>query len=397
MLTNDLHGYLRAKVFNGEQVHFEDVKLKLIQLLDINSQGLIANTLSDTAATIVNAFPEERYELKFLEGIESSDYQNRAMKVLPKTIVSPEQHLYAINDGFVAFINNYPFIGSPNGIYLDIGSRYSALASIPDISQYISTLPVITNTGQGCVISDDCWQPANYCHWMFDWLTRLSLLPIDLTGNISIPLPIASLGKWVTNSLDNLELGVTLTPLYFSSDVIFRFEKLFVSSTLGAPIPHPANKMSSINVNFLRSKFSKNEKLEEKSGLRIYIDRADAKRGAGINFIGDLDLFLKQNNIQKVILGELSIQEQANIFSNADLVIGLHGAGLTNIVFCKIGTKVVEIFSPNFGSPAYAITAGKLQLDYIPLTGRVISQDAHKDIAHQTVYFDLDVLKHYLK
>ena len=42
-------------------------------------------------------------------------------------------------------------------------------------------------------------------------------------------------------------------------------------------------------------------------------------------------------------MSELSFLNQINIFYNADIIVGLHGAGFANLSFCKSGTKVVEI------------------------------------------------------
>ena len=51
--------------------------------------------------------------------------------------------------------------------------------------------------------------------------------------------------------------------------------------------------------------------------------------------------------------GKLSIQEQAEIFGSADVVVGAHGAALTNLAFCQPGTRVVELFSPHYVNPCY--------------------------------------------
>ena len=39
--------------------------------------------------------------------------------------------------------------------------------------------------------------------------------------------------------------------------------------------------------------------------------------------------------------GKEKVIEQARMFKNARVVVGAHGAGLTNIVYCKPGTGVV--------------------------------------------------------
>ena len=47
-------------------------------------------------------------------------------------------------------------------------------------------------------------------------------------------------------------------------------------------------------------------------------------------------------------LSELSFNEQIKIFNEAKIIIGSHGAGLTNLIFCEPSTKVIEIGNPNF-------------------------------------------------
>ena len=44
-----------------------------------------------------------------------------------------------------------------------------------------------------------------------------------------------------------------------------------------------------------------------------------------------------------MILGNFHFKEQIEIFNNAEIIIGLHGAGFANLCFCKKGTKVLEL------------------------------------------------------
>ncbi len=52
---------------------------------------------------------------------------------------------------------------------------------------------------------------------------------------------------------------------------------------------------------------------------------------------------------KNVILEDLDMFEQYNIFRNAKIIIGQHGAGLTNIFFCNPDTKIIEI-TPYYNS-----------------------------------------------
>jgi hypothetical protein len=71
----------------------------------------------------------------------------------------------------------------------------------------------------------------------------------------------------------------------------------------------------------------------------------------------------------------ISIKEQIQTFSNAQIIIGVHGAGIANILWCREGTKVVEIFHPKFAAWCYAILANQLGMDYYSLGGDPGSMD----------------------
>ena len=64
-----------------------------------------------------------------------------------------------------------------------------------------------------------------------------------------------------------------------------------------------------------------------------------------------------------VNLGEISFSDQVNLFNKADCVVGLHGAGFANIVFCEPGTKIVEFRSPEAG-PVIGNLAKNNNLNY---------------------------------
>ena len=64
---------------------------------------------------------------------------------------------------------------------------------------------------------------------------------------------------------------------------------------------------------------------------------------------------------------DVSMEKQIETFANAQIVIGIHGAGIANILWCSRSTKVVEIFHPKFAPWCYAILANQLNMDYYSL------------------------------
>ncbi len=70
----------------------------------------------------------------------------------------------------------------------------------------------------------------------------------------------------------------------------------------------------------------------------------------------------------------MSCAEQVVLFQQAKLVLGTHGAGLTNIIHCKSGTPVVRSTPPRRDRPCYParrqIFALRPILILTPLAGR---------------------------
>ena len=76
--------------------------------------------------------------------------------------------------------------------------------------------------------------------------------------------------------------------------------------------------------------------------LKIYLSRHNSYCRNLINE-GDLIKKLKSNNFTIVDTNNMSIFEQIKIFSSADVIIGPTSSALTNLVFSKKGTRVIEI------------------------------------------------------
>ena len=67
-----------------------------------------------------------------------------------------------------------------------------------------------------------------------------------------------------------------------------------------------------------------------------------------------------------VKLHELSFVEQIKMFQNAECIVGLHGGGFANIVFCQDNTKIIELKSLSSGA-AIKNLAQKNNLNYLPI------------------------------
>ena len=56
-----------------------------------------------------------------------------------------------------------------------------------------------------------------------------------------------------------------------------------------------------------------------------------------------VDYLTKHHGFEELQMEKFSVLEQTFLFNNADIIVGTHGAGLTNILFCKNGATVIEV------------------------------------------------------
>tara|TARA_B100000674_G_C37947614_1_gene965706 strand:+ start:76 stop:1185 length:1110 start_codon:yes stop_codon:yes gene_type:complete len=188
----------------------------------------------------------------------------------------------------------------------------------------------------------------NYWHWLFDVLPRLALCQeiIDLKKINYFLLP-NNKRRFQKETLDILNINENKQ----LSSENFRHilcDKLFVTS-------HPVVKSNDVTKDvqniplwisqWLKKTFTKMS--DKKFSKKIYIDRSDStsnvKHLRTIQNEDEVKNYLSQIGFESVRLGEYSFEDQVSIFHNAEIIVGLHGAGFANIVFSKPNAKIIEL------------------------------------------------------
>jgi len=195
----------------------------------------------------------------------------------------------------------------------------------------------------------------NYWHWIFDVLPRLSLASqyVNLK-DIDFFLFPSLLREFQRETLDHLNIPANKR---LSSEK-FRHIKAKELIVTDHPVLVTGDATYDIqNIPIWIIKWLKNSfiKLEEKNNKKnyIYINRNNSKYDSGTNRLikneDEVEKFLLKNNFISINLNNLKFSEQVNLFHNANCIVGLHGAGFANTVFCKEKTKVIELRSTNAG------------------------------------------------
>jgi tetratricopeptide (TPR) repeat protein len=205
-----------------------------------------------------------------------------------------------------------------------------------------------------------------YFHWMFDVLPRIELLKLS-------EIDLASIDYFLVNhqwpfqqeSLERLAIPADriLTP---ATHPHIQADHLIVPS-----FPATISWMPQWTCDFLRRVFLKEGAIASSpSNRRFYISRNHTTNRRIINEL-EITKLIEKFGFQTVILESLSIAEQAKLLATAEAVIAPHGGGLTNLVFCQPGTKVIELFSPTYVYPCYWLVSNLMSLDYYYLLGEL--------------------------
>jgi tetratricopeptide (TPR) repeat protein len=225
----------------------------------------------------------------------------------------------------------------------------------------------------------------NYYHWMFEFLPQIELL-----GRSGID--IASIDKFAVNHCcfpfqrETLSLlGIPLEKIvetYKNNHIQAR--QLLVSSVI--------IESTKWACDFLRRELLNDSIIGLQKKQRIFISRQEKRRVINED---ELVAVLSKFGFKSIAPESLSVAEQISLFAAAEVVIGAHGAALTNTVFCSPGTKVIEIFGPDYVNPCYRKLSSQVGLEYWEFIGeRVLDIDSHsqQEGGEQVNYVFEDIL-----
>ncbi len=201
----------------------------------------------------------------------------------------------------------------------------------------------------------------NYFHWMFDSLPRLGLLRAAFPEKkVDLYLVNRPLSPFQLETLGGLGISPEDVRICEASTFI-EAEELLVPS-----LPGLSGFVSRRSCEFLRRNFGAPQK--PKTQRRLYISRENSNYRRVIDE-EKLIAALQAYGFETLHLERMTVTGQAAAFSEAEVILGPHGAGHTNYVFCQPGAKVLEIFSPHYVSPCYWTLASEVGLRYFYILG----------------------------
>jgi capsular polysaccharide biosynthesis protein len=318
--------------------------------------------------------------------------------------VNKENHIYKIYivnkgrlytdtiDDTAVIIDNQILDGPSYQLRPDINNILSPRnnAKVNDNIVFTKGTPRIKKRINGSVISllSGGGANANYFHWLYDVLPRLSLY--EELNNTSFTDYLLVPDNKLHFQKDSLKiLGFKKNQILSSkkyrhliSDEIYLTDHPY-NITNNSEIDH--EKIPSWISTWLKRKFLNKVNLNNNEEFdKIYIDRSNIETSnpvlRGVINEAELKAYLLLKNFKFIKLHEISFLDQIRIFNNAKTIIGLHGAGFANISFCKPKTQVIELRSIGAGTIIKNIALNN-KLDYHSLVFKAQKfEDTHNGL-----------------
>lgn len=202
---------------------------------------------------------------------------------------------------------------------------------------------------------------GGYYHTLIDCLPRIEYLFSRAQPSLSISLLRPEGETDIVRRMENYFLGELVDSAYQLIDIDYNY--LYeVSNYLFIPsLSRPSSGLlPSAYISRFRKKILPDRASHE--NRRIYISRGDANRRQVSNERELLDV-LSEYGFECYELTDLTLEEQIELFYDAEIVVSPHGAGLTNILFSR-KLKVLELHSSRYVIPHFYYLSKSLGHDY---------------------------------
>lgn len=253
------------------------------------------------------------------------------------------------------------------------------IAGLPRPESLKGTTAVLTSRGA----------ENNYYHWTVDLLPRIHLLQKYL-GDLS------SIDWFLINhrskpyQLECLsDLGVPIEKVIVpSANTHLRLERAIIPS---AKLSH--GPVSTWTLEFLSSLQTASTEL----GERIYLSRK-GEVGRCVKNEEDVWNLLQSQGYQRVYAEDYTVHQQRGIFKNAQSIVAIHGAGLTNCAWSSPGTKVAELMSPTYIDLSFRRMLSQRQAIHSVILGEGKVSSSTSQLLYRTDSFKvpLEYLKSFL-
>lgn len=206
------------------------------------------------------------------------------------------------------------------------------------------------------------WYASNYFHWLTDVVGDYWLLNNSGFSQKEIDLYLSPGGdeKWqreifsIIGIPEHKRVSIENVGILRGVDAIIPYRSKASATVIPTWISTALREELGFNVS------------SNIEGRLLYLSRKDANRRKVVND-ECISKPLKEKGFVEVQCGGMTFTEQQALFGCAETIVAAHGAALTNIIWCKKGTKIIDILPETKKSPCFNIISIQCELDYNPV------------------------------
>ena len=224
----------------------------------------------------------------------------------------------------------------------------------------------------------------NYFHWVVDMIGRMGIL----SNPESIQNVVLNSARvdYQKRSLEYLGFKSNIIEVDYGQSV--SSNEMYVPSLRRTGNHAPSKWM----VEFIRKALLPDITIHRNSPSKIYVSRRGAKVRKIINE-DEVEGILVKYGFKVIKMEDYSFDEQVSLSAQADVILGPHGAGLTNSVFCKSNATLVELFAPQYIGGLFYYLSSHAGAKYLYLVGRRRDEITAHNCNSCDIYVDPQELK----
>ena len=229
---------------------------------------------------------------------------------------------------------------------------------------------------------------GNYAHWMIDGLPRLFLIlqhySLEEIDYFIVP-PLTQ--EFHRASLDAFGIGAEKIVEMHALECI-GFERLICTTP---PRGFRSNTCPGWLIDNYRKTLLPQSASLSNTKRKIYISRRDSSSRQLINE-EEVIAALELRGFESVELSNYNFHDKMVLFSESECIIGLAGAGMSNLMFCAPNTRVLELQPSSNVIYLYATICGYLNLNYHPIVFESGSNMTRLNKYYGNLFFDIKLL-----
>jgi capsular polysaccharide biosynthesis protein len=200
------------------------------------------------------------------------------------------------------------------------------------------TRPVLTS---GTVVIGYNASYGNYYHWMMQCLPAMEA-SVKNVGAANCSLALPPLAAWQEDSLTMLGFA-TLPRVRIDFDTEYHFDRAYYCTYLNGSAAFFLSPRCLSVLDGLAADIP----AQQGAPVLLYVSRMDSGKRQMRNE-KDVRQLLENLGFTTLVPGLFSLRDQIALFKAARIVVGAHGAGLTNLAFCQSGTAVLELSQSSY-------------------------------------------------